>query len=181
MTLVRRERILLLVLLVLVVGVGGWLGSEWYFKDVDKLKAEKAVKAADLQRVEEKVRDLAAIEQRLTEAKKLQEDYDRLVPRGQELPQLLRDTATMLEAAGVDLVSYTPGAVGPAPEVPELSQKIVAVSSRGTYAETLRMFDALRSARRLIGVKDFSLSRAGGGNDPILNCQFNMVVFFANQ
>jgi len=174
-----REKILLLVLGVILAGVGGYYGGDWYLKDVARLSKDKAAKAADLERVEEKVRNLKEVELRLAEAKQLQEEYERLVPKSEELPQLLRDTATMLTTAGVTLDSFVPGKTAPA-VVPELNQLGVAVSTKGTYREILKMFESLRSWRRLIGIRDFSIGR-GEGADPILACNFNMVVFYAKK
>ena len=127
------------------------------------------------------MRNLKEVEQRLAEARQLQEEYERLVPKSDELPQLLRDTATMLTAAGVTLNSYIPGPAAPA-AVPELNQISVAITATGTYREIMKMFESLRSWRRLIGIKDFSITTGpGGGDDPPSSCRFNMVVFYANK
>lgn len=172
---------MLIILAALVLGTGAYFATDWYLKDIRRLTALRAEKDADLKRVEEKVRDLASVEQKLLEARKLQEDYDRLVPGSEELPQLLRDTSTMLTTAGVKLTSFTPGGVSPSPQLPELNQLIVSVSTSGTYEEILKMFGALKSARRLIGVTNFTIGGATAGNDPTLSCQFSMVVYFSGK
>lgn len=183
MGLSRREKTAL-VLLGVVVGVGlGGYAADWYVKDLAKLRAEKAAKEADLRMVEEKVRNLANVEKRVAEAKKLQEDYERMIPKSEELPQLLRDMANMLTAAGVDLLAFRPGQSLPVNVDPALEQKIVSINIDGTYTQIMRMFETLRSAKRLIGIRDFSIRRGSGNNeesprDPPLTCQFNMIVFY---
>ncbi|MGQ9779586.1 MAG: type 4a pilus biogenesis protein PilO [Bacillota bacterium] len=179
MSLSRRERIMLLVLLAAGLGMGLYYALNWYIKDLNRLSAEKAAKAEELRRVEEKCADLATVERKLAEARRLQADYEHLVPKDAELPQLLRDTATMMAAAGVELVSFTPGTPSSVPNMEGLNQLNVAVQTKGTYGEILKMFESLRSGRRLIGIKDFSVGGAKSGEaDPELSCSFNMVVFF---
>lgn len=179
MSLAKREKIMLAVLAGLAAVVGLYFLGDWYAKDVARLKSERDAKAADLQKVEEKVRDLANVEQKLAEARRLQEEYERLIPKDDELPQLLRDTANILTSAGVDLTTYTPGRPVPTAAAPDINQITVAISARGTYEKLLKMFQDLRAWHRLIGITNFSISRGGGSDtDPMLQCQFNMVVFF---
>ncbi|MGE5527878.1 MAG: type 4a pilus biogenesis protein PilO [Patescibacteria group bacterium] len=180
----RREWTIVAVVGVLAVLTAGYFGYQWYDRTYKALLAEKAAVTSELARVEQKVRDLAKVEQRLAEARRLQADYERLVPKTQELPQLLRDTYTLLSGAGAVLASFAPSQQGtPVPTAPELNQLTVSVSARGTYPEILAMFGALRSWRRLLGVNSFSISRGSEteDNQPVLSCQFTMVVFYSGK
>ena len=175
----KREKTLLLALLAFGALAGLYYGYDWY----NRLRQEKMQKrdalVRELNMVKEKVRDLEAVEERLRQAQQLKEDLARMIPQEEEIPQLLRDLTTMLTSAGVKLNSFRPGRPGPAP-LPELSQIDVSISVTGTYRELLDMFGRLMTARRLIGVKNFSIS-GGGGLDPELSCSVNLSVYCAKK
>lgn len=175
----KKEKTLLLVLAVFGMVAGLYYGYDWYARTKSEKVAKRDALVRELNMVKEKVRDLAAIEEKLRQAEQLQEDLRRMVPQEEEIPQLLRDLATMLTSAGVELNSFRPGRPGPSP-LPELSQIDVSISVKGTYRELLNMFSRLMAARRLIGVKSFSIS-GGSGPDPELSCSVNLSVYCAKK
>lgn len=160
----------------------------FYANDLKRLRAEKEAEAAKLAQVQAKVDDLSLLETKLMDVEALLEGFDRLVPAKKELPQLLRDMANILTRAGVDLREFSPDpTASPVQAVPEFSQMVITVQTKGTYEQTKRMFADLRSWRRLIGIKDFSLKSESAKDsnyseaDPLLVCDFHVVVFFAER
>lgn len=179
MALGKREKTLLLALVVVGAVAGIYYGYDWYARAKSEKVARRDALARELNMVKEKVRDLAAIEEKLRQAEQLQAELTRMVPQDEEIPQLLRDLATILTSAGVELNSFSPGRPGPSP-LPELNQIDVSISVTGTYREILAMFGRLMAARRLIGVKRFSIS-GGSGPDPELSCSVSLLVYCAKK
>ncbi|NLG83251.1 MAG: type 4a pilus biogenesis protein PilO [Firmicutes bacterium] len=175
----KREKQLLLVLLVFGVVAGLYYGYDWYARIRREKVARRDALVREMNMVKEKVRDLAEVEEKLRQAEQLQEALQRMVPQEEEIPQLLRDLVTMLTSAGVELKSFQPGRPKNSP-LPELSQIDVNISVNGTYRELLAMFDRLMKARRLIGVKNFSIS-GGKGIDPDLSCSVSLSVYCAKK
>ena len=180
MALGKRDKMLLGVLAGMALAAGSYFAFDWYVKTHAALVNQRDALASELNQVMEKVRNMASIKQELAEARQLQEDLEQKVPADEEVPQLLRDLANMLNLAGVELKSFRPGR--PAPSVlPEWSQIKVTISVSGTYRELTTMFSNLQKARRLYGVASFSINGGGVEADPVLTCNMDLLVYCTNR
>lgn len=177
MALGKREQALLGVLAGIGLLAGLYFGYDAYSRKRAELTAQRNALERELNMVKEKVRSLEELERQLAESLLIQSDLERTVPKEEEIPQLLRDLADMMAVSGVELLSFQPSQPTRS-MLPELNEIRVNISTRGTYANIIEMFKRLRSARRMIGVKGFSLS-GGGGEDPVLSCSVNLSVYCA--
>lgn len=179
MALGKREQALLGVLAGIGLLAGLYFGYDAYSRKRAQLTAQRDALERELNMVKEKVRSLEVLERQLAESLMIQSDLERTVPKEEEIPQLLRDLADMMAASGVELLSFQPSRPTQS-MLPELNEIRVNISTRGVYANIIGMFRRLRSARRMIGVKSFSLS-GGGGADPVLSCSVNLSVYCARK
>lgn len=176
MALTQRDKTLLAVLAGMAVVAGLYYTVNWYTKTRAALVSQRDKLASELSHVREKVRNMAMTRQKLEEARQLQVDLERKVPPSEEVPQLLRDLADMMTAAGANLESFKPGRPAPS-SLPEWMEIKVSVNVSGTYRALALMFDNLQRAKRLIGVSKFDINGGGTEANPVLQCNLDLLVY----
>ncbi len=94
----------------------------------------------------------------LKEVAKVEEEFEEaslMLPKEQEIPQLLKDISALGRSAGLDFLSFTPK-----PEIPRdyFNEIPVSINIRGTYHAVGFFFDQVSKLDRIVSVSNVKMS-----------------------
>lgn len=122
------------------------------------LERQKTSLEQKLKRVKEKARNRARLRQELDETIAVFEETARLLPKEQEIPQLLKDISALGRNAGLDFLAFKPGQDRPKDFYAEIP---VNINVNGPYHNLGYFLDQVSKLDRIVTVDNIKM---GGPN-----------------
>ena len=134
------------------------------------VKAQK-----DLNKARKAAQNLPKHEQELAEIKKEFEATAVILPKSQEIPNLLRSISDRGKSAGLDFLSFKPGAEIPRDFYAEIP---VDISTKGPYHNMGFFLDQVSKLERLVTVNNIKMgSPKKEGSEMLLNSTCRLVTY----
>lgn len=109
----------------------------------------------DIQEAKSKAGNLEQFQKELAEAQKKFEEIAVLLPKGKEIPKLLKDISSLGRNAGLDFLTFKPLADIPKDFYAELP---VSINVRGPYHNMGFFFDQVSKLERIVSVTNIKMS-----------------------
>jgi type IV pilus assembly protein PilO len=98
-----------------------------------------------------------------------------LLPTSQEIPDLLRNISDLGRRAGLDFLSFVPGAEIPKDFYAEIP---VDIRIKGPYHNLCSFLDAVSKLERIVTVNNISMDKAGEeGSEILLNSSCRLLTY----
>ena len=138
---------------------------------ITKKQNEKAQLVKDIQSLRKKERNKPVLLESVAQVEAEFEQAALMLPKTQEIPQLLKDISALGRNAGLDFLSFAPK-----PEVPRdyFNEIPVSISIRGPYHSVGFFFDQVTNLDRIVSVSNVIMSNPEELQGEILlksNCQ----------
>jgi type IV pilus assembly protein PilO len=121
------------------------------FDKIEKLEKQVQASTAELQKVRKAASNLAHHEQELQKAKEAFELTSILLPKSQEIPDLLRNISDLGKHSGLDFLSFVPGAEVPKDFYAEIP---IDIKIRGPYHNLGLFLDKVSKLERIVTVNN---------------------------
>lgn len=129
----------------------------------------------DLNKARKAAQNLSKHEQELEETKKEFEATAVILPKSQEIPDLLRSISDRGKSAGLDFLSFKPGAEIPRDFYAEIP---VDISTKGPYHNMGFFLDQVSKLERLVTVNNIKMgSPKKEGSEMLLNSTCRLVTY----
>ncbi len=124
-------------------------------KTINNLHDQQTKIEKEIKEVQEKAADLAKFEDELkvAEAKFLEKSV--LLPKGKEIPKLLKDISALGRTAGLDFLTFKPQADVPKDFYAEIP---VTINVRGPYHNMGYFFDQVSKLERIVSVSNVKMT-----------------------
>ncbi len=124
-------------------------------KMINNLHNQQSKIEKEIKEVQEKAADLAKFEEELkvAEAKFLEKSV--LLPKGKEIPKLLKDISALGRTAGLDFLTFKPQADVPKDFYAEIP---VTINVRGPYHNMGYFFDQVSKLERIVSVSNVKMA-----------------------
>ncbi|MGW8194883.1 MAG: type 4a pilus biogenesis protein PilO [Desulforhopalus sp.] len=130
-----------------------------YFKpkneQTESLSKQKVALEQQLKEVKLKAANLAKFEKELKEAEAKFLEASVLLPKDKEIPNLLRDISALGRSAGLDFLTFKPGADIPKDFYAEIP---ITINVRGPYHNMGYFFDQVSKLERIVSVTNVKMS-----------------------
>lgn len=138
---------------------------------------DKRIVAAqkDLKKARKAARDLPKYQQELEETQKRFEETAVILPKTQEIPDLLRSISDRGKNAGLDFLSFKPGAETPRDFYAEIP---INISTKGPYHNMGFFLDQVSKLERLVTVNNIKMgSPKKEGTEMLLNSTCKLITY----
>lgn len=133
------------------------------------------VSSQELQTVQRAARDLPRHQKQFAEIQQKFEEMAVLLPTSQEIPDLLRNISDLGRRAGLDFLSFVPGAEIPKDFYAEIP---VDIRIKGPYHNLGSFLDAVSKLERIVTVNNISMDKAGEeGSEILLNSSCRLLTY----
>ncbi len=146
--------ILAVVLLLLPVVIFYFAFFQSNVKKLAGLSSQKVSLETRLRAVKKKAQNRARLQQELNEVIATFEETSKLLPKEQEIPQLLKDISALGRNAGLDFLSFKPGADVPKDFYAEIP---VSINVNGPYHNMGFFLDQVSKLDRIVTVDNIKL------------------------
>lgn len=147
-----------LILAVVLLLLPGLIFYFTYYKSNEKklvgLNSQKVSLETELRRVKKKAANRARLEEELKKVTAIFEETSKLLPKGKEIPQLLKDISALGRNAGLDFMAFKPGADVPKDFYAEIP---VAINITGPYHNVGFFLDQVSKLDRIVSVDNIKL------------------------
>jgi len=130
-----------------------------YYKPNDEttqsLLSQKVSLEKELREVKQKAARLAEFIKELEAAEAIFNEVATLLPKEKEIPQLLRDISALGRNAGLDFLTFKPGADVPRDFYSEIP---ISINVRGPYHNVGYFFDQVSKLERIVTVSNVKMS-----------------------
>lgn len=123
--------------------------------NLDRLDRQKATLEKKLEEVRIKARDRERLQKELEETMVVFDETSQLLPKEQEIPQLLRDISALGRNAGLDFLAFKPGADNPKDFYAEIP---VSINLKGPYHNLGFFLDQVSKLDRIVTVDNIKMS-----------------------
>ncbi len=149
-------------------------------EQTDKLKEQIQKSSDELKRVRKAARDLPL---HVEELKKTQEAFELtsvLLPKSQEIPDLLRSISDLGKHSGLDFLSFVPGSEVPKDFYAEIP---IDIKIRGPYHNLGLFLDKVSKLERIVTVNNIRTEKVDlEGNEILLTSSCRLLTYrFTNQ
>ncbi|MBI4175015.1 type 4a pilus biogenesis protein PilO [Candidatus Berkelbacteria bacterium] len=158
---VTHERQLLIALLAVLLSFS--IGYFWFAPSIKAYQSHRlamAVRTEELLAFDQRKADLLEYEQVFTEQQVRLKRLDLAVPTTPSYPELLTQTKTLVEQAGLTLTNFQPGRGSD-----QQTELVVTLTVRGTYPRIVSFTDQLEDNLRPARVQTLNLVRSGQTNE----------------
>lgn len=177
----KRVKIAIFIILLIVPAVLFFFLS--YQPQAEKITSlEKQVRTAseELKKVQQIAKDLPRHQKEL---KEIQEEFDSmavLLPKSQEIPNLLRDISDLGKNTGLEFLTFTPGTETPKDFYAEIP---IDITIKGPYHNLGLFLDKVSKLERIVTVNNIKMDKpAAEGGEVLLNSTCRLVTYrFTNQ
>jgi type IV pilus assembly protein PilO len=129
----------------------------------------------DVQEAKSKAANKEQFEKELAEAKSKFEEMAMLLPKGKEIPKLLKDISSLGRNAGLDFLTFKPLADVPKDFYAELP---VSINVRGPYHNMGFFFDQVSKLERIVSVTNIKMSSpTKEGSEMLLKSDCKLVTY----
>jgi len=150
------------------------------FDEVDKLKSQIAKSSEELKRVRKAARDLPAHQEELEKTREAFELTSVLLPKSQEIPDLLRNISDLGKHSGLDFLSFVPGGEIPKDFYAEIP---IDIKIRGPYHNLGLFLDRISKLERIVTVNNIRTEKVDfDGNEILLTSSCRLLTYrFTNK
>lgn len=150
----RFKFILAVVLLLLPVAIFYFAFFQSNVKKLAGLNSQKVALETRLRAVKKKAANRARLQQELKEVIAVFEETSKLLPKGKEIPQLLKDISALGRNAGLDFLSFKPGSDIPKDFYAEIP---VNINVNGPYHNMGFFLDQVSKLDRIVTVDNIKM------------------------
>lgn len=172
----KKIKIVIAVLLIAApVGLYVYLSYMPNVETIKKMEGKKVTLAAEVAKAEKVARNLKKYQDELVAAQKHFEAIAVVLPKQKEIPNLLRNISDLGKGAGLDFVSFQPGA-----EIPKnfYAEIPVNISIKGPYHNVGYFLDQVSKLDRIVTANNIKL---GGprkvGNEMLLSSSCRLLTY----
>lgn len=122
--------------------------------ELDRLDKQKVTLEKKLEKVRQKARNRERLQKELEETMVVFEEASKLLPKEQEIPQLLRDISALGRNAGLDFLAFKPGADRPKDFYAEIP---VNINVKGPYHNLGFFLDQVSKLDRIVTVDNIKM------------------------
>ncbi len=154
-------RILILVgLIVLMGGLYVWQVHVPKTKSIAQLKTQNVALSKKIDEAKQKSQNLAKFEDDMAQVQNQYKEALTLLPKKEEIPNLLRNITELGAACNLDFKSFSPSTGAAKGMYTEIS---ASISISGRYHDILLFFDRVGKMKRIVNIKGVSFSPQGNG------------------
>ena len=162
-------RILILVgTLFLLGGLYFWLVYVPKTDEIAKIRKQNTGLSRKINEAKQKTKNLVKFEADVAQVEAQYKEALTLLPKKEEIPSLLRNITELGTTSNLKFNSFSPskGAAG------EMYTEIpVSIQIKGRYHDVLLFFDRVGKMKRIVNVKNVSMSPTGATTDLSVTCQ----------
>jgi type IV pilus assembly protein PilO len=132
---------------------------------IEKLELQVQNSSEELKKVRKAARDLPKYQKELELAQSKFESTSVLLPKSQEIPNLLRNISDLGKGAGLDFLSFVPG-----PETPKdfYSEIPIDIKIKGPYHNLGAFLDTVSKLERIVTVNNIKTENPEQGSGEML-------------
>ena len=132
---------------------------------IEKLKLQVQNSSEELKKVRKAARDLPKYQKELELAQSEFESTSVLLPKSQEIPNLLRNISDLGKGAGLDFLSFVPG-----PETPKdfYAEIPIDIKIKGPYHNLGAFLDTVSKLERIVTVNNIKTENPEQGSGEML-------------
>ncbi len=149
-------------------------------EQIGKLKTQIESSSAELKRVRIAARNLPAHQDELKKAREAFELTSVLLPKSQEIPDLLRNISDLGKQSGLDFLSFVPGGETPKDFYAEIP---IDIKIRGPYHNLGLFLDRVSKLDRIVTVNNIRTEKVDfDGNEILLTSSCRLLTYrFTNK
>lgn len=154
----------------------------WYFflfqpntESIDRLDKNLVTAKKKLTKAKKAARDLPKYQKSLAETQKRFEEAAIILPKTQEIPELLRNISDLGKNAGLDFLSFKPGGETPRDFYAEIP---INISTKGPYHNMGYFLDQVSKMERLVTVNNIKMgSPKKEAGEMLLNSTCRLITY----
>lgn len=144
-------------------------------KKIAAQQKQKSVLVAEIAKAKKAASELATTKKAIAETEALFKQTATLLPKTKEIPALLRNISDLGKGAGLDFISFKPGAEKPKDFYAEIPVDIVI---KGPYHNVGYFLDQVSKLERIVSVNNISMGGASkAGREMILNSKCRLMTY----
>jgi type IV pilus assembly protein PilO len=152
-------RVLILVgTLIVLVGLFVWLVHIPKTKEIARLKTSNASLMARITEAKQKTKDIKEFEKDVAEVEEQYKEALTLLPKKEEIPTLLVNVTELGTTSNLEFKSFSPAKGADDQMFTEIP---VAIQVTGKYHDVLLFFDRVGKMKRIVNIKDVTMSPKG--------------------
>ena len=161
----RNKIVGIILITVTMVGLFYLLLFKSNYDDINKLTSQVNATNEDLKKVRKAARNLPVHQKELEDARSQFETTSVLLPKSQEIPNLLRNISDLGRNAGLDFISFVPGQEMPKDFYAEIP---VDIKIKGPYHNLGLFLDKVSKLERIVTVNNIKTEKVEQDKDEIL-------------
>lgn len=171
----KNKVIALASVLIVFVGVFYFLFFQPNYEEIGNLTTKVAAASEELKKVRKVARDLPVYQKELEEVRSKFEATSVLLPKSQEIPNLLRNISDLGRNAGLDFLSFTPGQEIPKDFYAEIP---IDIQIKGPYHNLGVFLDKVSKLERIVTVNNIKTDKVDQEkNEVSLNSSCRLVTY----
>ena len=152
-------------ILVLLGGLFYFLFFEPNHDEITKLTKQVETANEELKKVRKAARNLPVHQKELEDARKLFEMTSTLLPKSQEIPNLLRNISDLGRISGLDFISFVPGVEVPKDFYAEIP---IDIKIKGPYHNHGLFLDKVSKLERIVTVNNVKTEKVEQDNNEMI-------------
>ena len=162
-------RILIFVVtLSLLCGLYLWLVHIPKSEEIAKFEKKNKGLVAQITEAKQKTKNLAKFEEDMEQVKSQYEEALTLLPKKEEIPSLLRNITELGTSSNLEFSSFAPKTGTQEHMYTQISAKIAI---KGRYHDVLLFFDRVGKMKRIVNIKNVTMSPDGDSGDLTVKCK----------
>jgi type IV pilus assembly protein PilO len=151
----------------LLCGLYIWLVHIPKSEDIAKFETKNAKLFTQITEAKQKTKNLAKFEEDMEQVKAQYEEALTLLPKKEEIPSLLRNITELGTSSNLEFSSFAPkkGA-----EEHMYTQISASISVNGRYHDVLLFFDRVGKMKRIVNIKNVTMSPTADSGDLTVKC-----------
>lgn len=171
----KNKVIALASVLIVFVGVFYFLFFQPNYEEIGNLTTKVAAANEELKKVRKAARDLPMYQKELEEVRSKFEATSVLLPKSQEIPNLLRNISDLGRNTGLDFLSFTPGQEIPKDFYAEIP---IDIQIKGPYHNLGVFLDKVSKLERIVTVNNIKTDKVDQEKNEIsLNSSCRLVTY----
>jgi type IV pilus assembly protein PilO len=145
------------------------------YEEIDRLTAQVNATSEELKKVRKAARDFPVYQKELADVRSKFEATSVLLPKSQEIPNLLRDISDLGRKSGLDFISFTPGQEIPRDFYAEIP---IDIKIKGPYHNLGLFLDKVSKLDRIVTVNNIRTDKVDQDkNEILLNSTFRLLTY----
>jgi type IV pilus assembly protein PilO len=150
---------------IVLVGLFYFLFFQVNYDEITRLTKQVETANEDLKKVRKAARNLPVHQKELEDARKLFETTSTLLPKSQEIPNLLRNISDLGRVSGLDFMSFVPGVEIPKDFYAEIP---IDIKIKGPYHNHGLFLDKVSKLERIVTVNNIKTEKVEQDNNEMM-------------